>query len=125
MSSSWGPTLQGSRREKALFRVWGTVVGIVVGLLLVDAVGHNTDWTLAVVLVSMFFGFYLMRVNSIFFVIAIIVSISQLYQELHTFSNTLLLYRLYETALGCRSGHPRGDVRASSSDPKGPEGCPS
>jgi len=50
--------------------------------------------------VSMFFGFYLMRVNSIFFVIAIIVSISQLYQELHTFSDTLLLYRLYETALG-------------------------
>ena len=95
-----GANTSGEQTRKALFRVWGTVVGIVVGLLLVDAVGHNTDWTLAVVLVSMFFGFYLMRVNSIFFVIAIIVSISQLYQELHRFSNTLLLYRLYETTLG-------------------------
>jgi uncharacterized membrane protein YccC len=95
-----GANNSGEQTRKAIFRVAGTVIGIVIGSLLVDAVGHHADWSIAVVLVSFFLGMYLMRVNNTFFVIAITVIVSQLYQELHEFSNALLLWRLAETSLG-------------------------
>jgi uncharacterized membrane protein YccC len=95
-----GANTSGEQVRKALYRVSGTVVGIVVGSLAVDAVGHHTDWSLAVILVALFFGFYLMRISNTFFVIAITVVVSQMYQELHEFTYSLLLYRLAETALG-------------------------
>ena len=76
------------------------MIGIVIGSLVVDAVGNHAHWTIAVVLVSFFLGMYLMRINYTFFVIAITIVVSQLYQELHVFSNNLLLWRLAETALG-------------------------
>jgi uncharacterized membrane protein YccC len=96
-----GANTSGEQTKKALYRVAGTVIGIVIGSLIVDAVGHHSGWAIAVILVSLFFGFYLMRVNYTFMVIAITVVLSQLYQELYEFSNTLLLFRLAETALGC------------------------
>jgi uncharacterized membrane protein YgaE (UPF0421/DUF939 family) len=86
--------------RKGLFRVAGTLVGIGIGSLLVDAVGHDTDGAVAVILVALFFGFYLMRVNYAFMVVGITVMVSQLYQELGEFSNSLLLLRLEETAVG-------------------------
>jgi hypothetical protein len=48
----------------------------------------------------LFFGFYLMRINYTFMVIGITVMVSQLYVQLDEFSNSLLLLRLEETALG-------------------------
>ena len=95
-----GASNSGEQTARALYRVAGTVIGFAAGSLLVDLVGHHNDWSIAVVLVSIFFGFYLMRINNAFFVIAITVMVSQLYQELYEFSYTLLLYRLAETALG-------------------------
>jgi uncharacterized membrane protein YccC len=95
-----GANNSGEQTKRALYRIGGTVIGIVIGSLVVDAVGHHAHWTIAVVLVSFFLGMYLMRINYTFFVIAITVVISQLYQELHVFSHSLLLWRLAETALG-------------------------
>jgi hypothetical protein len=95
-----GASNSGEQTARALYRVAGTVIGIAIGSLLVDLVGHHNDWSIAVVLVSVFLGFYLLRINNTFFVIAITVMLSQLYQELYEFSYTLLLYRLAETALG-------------------------
>ena len=95
-----GANNSGEQSQKALFRIGGTVVGIGIGSLVVDAVGHHTEWSIVVILVALFFGFYLMRVNYTFMVIAITVVVSQMYQELDEFSNTLLLFRLAETALG-------------------------
>ncbi len=95
-----GVNNSGEQTRKALYRVVGTGVGIGIGSLVVDAVGHHTDWSIAVIIVSLFFGFYLMRINYTFMVIAVTVMVSQLYQELYEFSNALLLYRLAETALG-------------------------
>ena len=46
------------------------------------------------ILVALFFGFYLLRVNYAFMVIAITVMVSQLYMELDEFSNSLLWLRL-------------------------------
>ena len=80
--------------RKGILRVAGTVVGIGIGSLLVDAVGHNSYGSVAVILVALFFGFYLLRVNYAFMVIAVTVMVSQLYLELDEFSNSLLWLRL-------------------------------
>jgi uncharacterized membrane protein YccC len=53
-----------------------------------------------VVLVSLFLGLYLFRVNYTFMTIAITVMVSQLYVELDEYSNNLLLLRLAETSVG-------------------------
>jgi uncharacterized membrane protein YccC len=86
--------------RKGFFRVAGTLVGIGIGSLLVDAVGHNSYGSVAVILGALFFGFYLIRVNYAFMVIGITVTVSQLYLELDEFSNSLLWLRLEETAVG-------------------------
>jgi uncharacterized membrane protein YccC len=76
------------------------VIGIGVGSLLVSAVGHHTSWSIAIILVSLFLGLYLFRISYAFLAIAITVTVSQLYQQLGEFTNSLLLVRLEETALG-------------------------
>jgi uncharacterized membrane protein YccC len=86
--------------RRGFYRVAGTVVGIGIGSLLVDVVGHNSDGSVAVILVAMFFGLYLLRVNYALMVVAVTVMVSQLYMDLGEFSNSLLLVRLEETAVG-------------------------
>jgi hypothetical protein len=95
-----GANTTGERVRKAFLRVAGTAVGIVVGSLLVTAAGHHPYWSIAVILAAQFFGFYLQRINYAFMVIGTTVTISQLYVQLDEFSNSLLLLRLAETALG-------------------------
>jgi uncharacterized membrane protein YgaE (UPF0421/DUF939 family) len=95
-----GANNAGEQVRKALFRVAGTVAGIGVGLLLVNAIGDNTALSLTVILVALFLGFYLMRINYAFMVVGITVMVSQLYVQLGEFSDSLLLLRLEETALG-------------------------
>jgi hypothetical protein len=90
----------GEQIRKALFRVAGTVIGIGVGSLLVSAAGHHTLWSIAIVLVSLFLGLYLFRISYAFLAVAITVTVSQLYQQLGEFTNSLLVIRLEETALG-------------------------
>jgi len=85
---------------KAIWRVTGTVVGILLGSLLVTLVGHHGDWALVVIVGSLFVGVYLFRVNYTFFCIGITVAVSQLYVQLNEFSNSLLLLRLEETVVG-------------------------
>ena len=95
-----GANNSGEQVRKALYRVAGTAVGIVLGSLLVHAVGQHIFWSLAVILAALFFGFYLMRVNYAFMVIGVTVMVSQLYVQLGEFSNSVLVLRLEETALG-------------------------
>ena len=86
--------------RRALFRVGGTAIGIVVGALLVHLTGGSSWPSLATVLVAMFFGIYLIRINYTFMTIAITVTVAQLYAQLEEFSWQLLLMRLAETAIG-------------------------
>jgi uncharacterized membrane protein YccC len=55
---------------------------------------------IVVIMVSLFLGLYLFRVNYAFMVVGITVMVSQLYVELDEFSNSLLLLRLAETSVG-------------------------
>jgi uncharacterized membrane protein YccC len=68
--------------------------------VLAHLVGDRVLLQLVVVLVSLFLGLYLMRVNYAFMVVGITVMVSQLYVELDEFSNALLVLRLEETAIG-------------------------
>jgi len=95
-----GASNSGEQARKAVARVAGTVIGIAIGSLAASAVGHHTHWSIAIILASLFFAFYLQRVNSAFMAIGITVVVSQLYVQLDEFSNSLLLLRLEETAIG-------------------------
>ncbi|HEY1969582.1 MAG TPA: FUSC family protein, partial [Pseudonocardia sp.] len=86
--------------RRALFRVGGTAIGIVLGALLVHLTGGSSWPSLATVLVAMFFGIYLIRINYTFMTIAITVTVAQIYAQLEEFSWQLLLLRLAETAIG-------------------------
>jgi len=86
--------------RKALFRVTGTAIGIVIGDLLVHLTGAHVWASLLIVLAVLFLGVYLVRVNYAFMVIGITVTMSQLYAQLGEFSWRLLVLRLVETAVG-------------------------
>jgi uncharacterized membrane protein YgaE (UPF0421/DUF939 family) len=95
-----GANTAGEQMRKGLLRVAGTVVGVIVGSLLAHLVGDRVELQILVVLVSLFLGLYLFRINYAFMTIGITVMVSQLYVELDEFSNNLLLLRLGETAVG-------------------------
>jgi uncharacterized membrane protein YccC len=95
-----GTNNQGEQTRKAISRVVGTVVGIAVGSLVVKLIGHHPHVAIAVILVSLALGIYMMRISYAFLVIAITVTVSQLYVQLGEFTNSLLLQRLEETAIG-------------------------
>ena len=87
-------TNSGEQIRKALFRAGGTAVGIVLGDLVVHVTGGSTAVVIAIVLVALFFGIYLIRINYMFMVIGITITMSQLYRQLGEFSWHLLLLRL-------------------------------
>ncbi len=95
-----GANTAGEQVRKSVFRVAGTVVGVIVGAVLAHLVGDRVLLQVVVVLVSLFFGLYLFRINYALMTIAITVMVSQLYVELDEFSNALLVLRLEETAIG-------------------------
>ncbi|HEY6492493.1 MAG TPA: FUSC family protein [Trebonia sp.] len=95
-----GTSTAGEQVRKSAFRIAGTLVGVIVGSVLGHLVGDRVELQIVVVLISMFLGLYLMRVNYTFMGIGMTVMVSQLYVELDEFSNSLLLLRLEETALG-------------------------
>jgi uncharacterized membrane protein YccC len=86
--------------RKALQRVVGTVVGIIVGSLVAQLDGHSAAAAIVVILIAMFFSVYLIRISYAFMVVGVTVMVAQLYEQLGEFSNSLLLLRLGETALG-------------------------
>ncbi len=93
----------GTRSEttlKAVNRVIGTLVGLFAGILLAHATAGHTVWTLAVIVLSMSAGFYLVRVSYAYMIFFVTIMVAQLYMVLHEFSDQLLVLRLEETALG-------------------------
>jgi hypothetical protein len=86
--------------RKALFRAGGTAIGIVLGDLVVRVTDGSTAVVIAIILVALFFGIYLIRINYMFMVIGITITMSQLYRQLGEFSWHLLVLRLAETAIG-------------------------
>jgi len=95
-----GANNSGEQIRKGAFRVTGTVIGVLLGGIGAHLVGDRTDLAIAVILVSLFFGMYLMRISYAFMVVGITIMVAQLYVQLDEYSNSLLVLRLEETALG-------------------------
>jgi hypothetical protein len=90
----------GEQLRKGSLRVVGTVVGVLVGAVLAHLVGPHVGAALVVILAALFAGMWLMRSSYAWFVIAMTIAVSQLYVELGEYSDSLLLLRLEETAIG-------------------------
>lgn len=90
----------GEQIRKSVYRLLGTVLGVIAGSLIAGAIGGQPVADLAVILVSMFIGIYLARTNYIFLAMAVTISISLLFVQLGEFSNSLLVERIVETAAG-------------------------
>jgi len=86
--------------RKGLNRVVGTIVGVFVGAAGAHLAGHHTGAAVALILVALFVGIYLMRVSYVFMAMAMTVLVSQLYMQLEEFSDSLLRLRVEETAIG-------------------------
>jgi uncharacterized membrane protein YccC len=95
-----GANTAGEQVRKSVFRVAGTFLGVIVGAVLAHLVGDQVPLQVAVVLIALFLGLYLFRINYAFMTIAVTVMVSQLYVELGEFSDSLLALRLEETAIG-------------------------
>ncbi|MER5756274.1 FUSC family protein [Streptomyces sp. NPDC002088] len=89
---------------KGYRRLMGTVLGVVAGIGLAGLVGHHTWTAFALVLVCVFAMFYTAPLSytlSSFFVTA---ALGVLYTLLHTYSMSVLVLRVEETALGAACG---------------------
>jgi hypothetical protein len=94
-----GTNTSGEQILKAWQRIAGTTIGILIGSLLANAIGHSS-WSVPVVLSALFFGIYFMRASYILMVLGITITVSQLYVQLGEYTNHLLVLRLEETAIG-------------------------
>ncbi len=97
----------GSRTEtflKGANRVIGTLLGLVAAIWLAGVTNGHTGWILAVILGSMFLGFYLIRVSYAYMIFFVTIMLGQLYTVLGTFSDALLVLRLEETLVGALAG---------------------
>jgi uncharacterized membrane protein YccC len=92
-------TVENSRR--ALMRVAGTALGILVAIALASVIGDQAPgWNVAVVLVALFIGIYLNRISYLFMTFGVTIAISRLYVEIGEYTSHLLYQRLEETAIG-------------------------
>jgi uncharacterized membrane protein YccC len=94
-----GTNTSGEQVIKAIHRVAGTIVGVLIGSLLANAIGHST-WSVAVIIGALGLGIYFFKVSFAAFVIALTIALAQLYSQLGEYSNHLLALRLEETAIG-------------------------
>lgn len=95
-----GTTNTGEQLRKSAHRVAGTAAGVLLGAVFAHLVGDRTGLAIGVILAAMFAGLYLMRVSYGFMVVGITIMVSQLYVQLGEYSDSLLVLRLEETALG-------------------------
>ena len=99
-----GTSTRGEILTKGWLRVVGTLGGVVVGVVVAALVGGNTALALALIVVCLFAGVYLVSVSSAFMIFFITTMLALLYGLLGEFSVGLLLTRLAETAAGAVIG---------------------
>jgi uncharacterized membrane protein YgaE (UPF0421/DUF939 family) len=100
-----GTNNSGEQSVKAVFRAVGTAVGLILGSLLVQVAGQDHPyWALAVILLTLFISFYLNRINYAVSAVGITVVLALAFGQQGVFSNSLLLLRVEETAIGAGIG---------------------
>jgi uncharacterized membrane protein YgaE (UPF0421/DUF939 family) len=100
-----GTNNSGEQSIKAVFRAAGTAVGLILGSLLVHVAGHDQPyWAVAIILVTLFISFYLNRINYAISAVGITVVLALAFGQQGVYSNSLLLLRVEETAIGAGIG---------------------
>ncbi|MGW0582097.1 FUSC family protein, partial [Streptomyces sp. NPDC002920] len=89
---------------KGYRRLLGTVLGVVAGIVLAGAVGHHTWTAFAVVLLCVFAMFYTAPLSYTLMSFFVTAALGVLYTLLHTYSLSVLVLRIEETALGAACG---------------------
>ncbi len=90
--------------RKALYRLLGTLLGLVVAMVLAHLTAGDPALILTVIVVSLFYGFYLLRVSYAMMIFFITIMVGQLYTVLGRYSDHVLVLRLEETAIGAVVG---------------------
>ncbi len=99
-----GTTSRGETLIKGRQRVAGTVAGVGLGTVVASLVAGNVTVSLCLIFVSLFAGFYLMKVSYVFMVIGTTTMLALLYGLLGEFTIGLLVTRIEETAIGAAIG---------------------
>ncbi|MET7382901.1 FUSC family protein [Streptomyces sp. NPDC005526] len=89
---------------KGYRRLLGTVLGVVAGIVLAGLVGPHTWTALALVLVFVFAMFYTAPLSYTLMSFFVTAALGLLYTLLHTYSLSVLVLRVEETALGAACG---------------------
>lgn len=89
---------------KAVNRVLGTLAGLGAGIGLAEATAGHTLLVLAVIVLAMTCGFYIVNLSYAAMIVFVTIMVSQLYSVLHEFTPGLLVLRLEETSLGAAIG---------------------
>jgi hypothetical protein len=100
-----GTNNSGEQSVKAVFRAAGTAVGFILGSLLARVAGlDHPYWAVAVILLTLFLSFYLNRINYGVSAVGLTVVLALAFGQQGVFSNSLLLLRVEETAIGAGIG---------------------
>ncbi|WP_031480350.1 FUSC family protein [Streptomyces bicolor] len=89
---------------KGYRRLLGTVLGVLAGIVLAGAVGHHTWTAFALVLLFVFAMFYSAPLSYTLVSFFVTAALGLLYTLLHTYSLSVLVLRIQETALGAVCG---------------------
>jgi uncharacterized membrane protein YccC len=89
---------------KGYRRLLGTVLGVLAGIVLAGAVGQHTWTAFALVLVFVFAMFYSAPLSYTLVSFFVTAALGLLYTLLHTYSLSVLVLRIEETALGAACG---------------------
>ncbi|MFJ7071972.1 FUSC family protein [Streptomyces sp. NPDC098781] len=89
---------------KGYRRLLGTVLGVLAGILLAGAVGQHTLTAFALVLLFVFAMFYSAPLSYTLMSFFVTAALGLLYTMLHTYSLSVLVLRIEETALGAACG---------------------
>ncbi|MDQ1042831.1 hypothetical protein QFZ76_001067 [Streptomyces sp. V4I2] len=89
---------------KGYRRLLGTVFGVVAGIVLAALVGQHTWTAFALVLLCVFAMFYTAPLSYTLMSFFVTAALGVLYTLLHTYSASVLLLRVAETALGAACG---------------------
>ncbi len=99
-----GTSTRGEVFVRSWLRVLGTFAGVAVGVLLAILLHGNLLLSLVLILLSVFLGFYLIRLSYALMIFHITVTLALFYGLTGTFSPGLLELRLIETAYGALAG---------------------
>ena len=97
-------TTVGETFSRAWQRMFGTLVGVAIGLLVATLVGHHAWPAAGVGFVAIFLAYYLMRISYTGMIACFTVALALLYEEMGRAPAGLMALRLAETVAGATIG---------------------